>query len=172
MGTIQYSLNNTCNDIFSNRSIHLNTNIKSLPNHNSNLYNGNLYNGNLYNGNLNNSNLYNGNLKSGNGNLKNGNLKNGNLKNGNLKNGNDNLYNKFDNHCIETYGKRTCVLFYTNNEKIQIRLLDSYTYKYFEDTEMYIIIPELLEKLYTVVVVDKIKKTNSYEITAIHIPNR
>ena len=157
MGTIQYSLNNTCNDIFSNRSIHLNTNIKSLPNHNSNLYNGNLYNGNL-----NNSNLYNGNLKSG----------NGNLKNGNLKNGNDNLYNKFDNHCIETYGKRTCVLFYTNNEKIQIRLLDSYTYKYFEDTEMYIIIPELLEKLYTVVVVDKIKKTNSYEITAIHIPNR
>ena len=152
MGTIQYSLNNTCNDIFSNRSIHLNTNIKSLPNHNSNLYNGNLKSGNL---------------KSGNGNLK-----NGNLKNGNLKNGNDNLYNKFDNHCIETYGKKTCVLFYTNNEKIQIRLLDSYTYKYFEDTEMYIIIPELLEKLYTVVVVDKIKKTNSYEITAIHIPNR
>jgi len=164
MGTIQYSLNNTCNDIFSNRSIHLNTNIKSLPNHNSNLYNGNLKSGNLKSGN---GNLKSGNLKSGNGNLK-----NGNLKNGNLKNGNDNLYNKFDNHCIETYGKKTCVLFYTNNEKIQIRLLDSYTYKYFEDTEMYIIIPELLEKLYTVVVVDKIKKTNSYEITAIHIPNR
>jgi hypothetical protein len=84
----------------------------------------------------------------------------------------DNVYNKFDNHCVEVYGKRTCVLFYTNNEKIQIRLLDNRVYKYFDDTEIYIKIPELLEKLYTVVVVDKIKKTNSYEITAIHIPNK
>ena len=109
METIQYSLNNNYNDIFSNRSILLNKN---------------------------------------------------------------NLYNKFDNHCVEVYGKRTCVLFYTNNEKIQIRLLDNRVYKYFDDIEIYIKIPELLEKLYTVVVVDKIKKTNSYEITAIHIPNK
>ena len=87
METIQYSLNNNYNDIFSNRSILLNKNSKF-----------------------------------------------------------DNLYNKFDNHCVEVYGKRTCVLFYTNNEKIQIRLLDNRVYKYFADTEIYIKIPELLEK--------------------------
>ena len=156
MGTIRYSLNNTYNDIFSNRSILLNENIKlkSLSS-NNNLFtnNGNLNNGNLNNGNLNNGNLY-----------------KGNLNNGHLNNGN--LYNIFDDHCIETYGNKTCILLYTNNEKIQIRLLDSHIYKYFKDIEMYTKIPELLEKLYTVVVVDKIKKTNSYEITAIHIPNK
>jgi hypothetical protein len=118
METIQYSLNNNYNNIFSNRSILLNKNSKKE------------------------SLSY------------------------------DNVYNKFDNHCVEVYGKRTCVLFYTNNERIQIRLLDNRVYKYFNDSEIYIKIPELLEKLYTVVVVDKIKKTNSYEITAIHIPNK
>ena len=146
METIQYSLNNNYNDIFSNRSIRLNKNSKR-----DSLYNDN----NVFTNNNNNNNY---------------NLNNGDLNNYNLNNGN--LYNKFDEHCVEVYGKKTCILFYTNNEKIQIRLLDNRIYKYFEDTEMYTKIPELLERLYTVVVVDKIKKTNSYEITAIHIPNK
>ena len=171
METIQYSLNNNYNDIFSNRSIRLNKNSKQESLYNDNnvfTNNNNNYNNNLNNGDLNNGDLNNYNLN--NGDLNNYNLNNGDLNNYNLNNGN--LYNKFDEHCVEVYGKKTCILFYTNNERIQIRLLDNRVYKYFEDIEMYIKIPELLERLYTVVVVDKIKKTNSYEITAIHIPNK
>lgn len=78
----------------------------------------------------------------------------------------------FDKHCIETYGEKTCILFELDDDNIEIRLLDNiYQLKYTTKNKLYIIIPSLLEKLYTVVLVQIIKKTNTKEIVAIHFPS-
>ena len=41
----------------------------------------------------------------------------------------------------------------------------------FKRNKLYIVIPSLLEKLYTVVLVQIIQKTNAKEIVAIHFPS-
>ena len=79
----------------------------------------------------------------------------------------------FDQDCIETYGKKTCILFDLDDDNIEIRLLDNiYQLKYTRKNKLYNIIPSLLEKLYTVVLVEKIQKTNTKEIVAIHFPSK
>ena len=79
--------------------------------------------------------------------------------------------NFFDKHCIDTYGKKTCILFELENDDIEIRLLDNiYQLRYTKKNNLYIIIPSLLEKLYTVILVEQISKTNTKEIVAIHSP--
>jgi hypothetical protein len=79
----------------------------------------------------------------------------------------------FDKHCIETYGEKTCILFELDDDNIEIRLLDNiYQLKYTRQNKLYIIIPSLLEKLYTVVLVQMIHKTNTKEIVAIHFPSK
>jgi hypothetical protein len=81
--------------------------------------------------------------------------------------------NIFDKHCIETYGEKTCILFELDDDNIEIRLLDNlYQLKYTRRNKLYIIIPTLLEKLYTVVLVQIIQKTNTKEIVAIHFPSK
>lgn len=80
------------------------------------------------------------------------------------------LNNIFDKHCLETYGNKTCILFELDNDTIEIRLLDNlYQLKYTGKNKLYIVIPSLLEKLYTVVLVQMIQNTK--EIVAIHFPS-
>ena len=87
------------------------------------------------------------------------------------------LNNIFDKHCLETYGNKTCILFELDDDTIEIRLLDKlyqlklYQLKYTGKNKLYIVIPSLLEKLYTVVLVKMIQKTNAKEIVAIHFPS-
>ena len=87
------------------------------------------------------------------------------------------LNNIFDKHCLETYGNKTCILFELDDDTIEIRLLDKlyqlklYQLKYTGKNKLYIVIPSLLEKLYTVVLVQIIQKTNAKEIVAIHFPS-
>ena len=82
------------------------------------------------------------------------------------------LNNIFDKHCLETYGNKTCILFELDNDTVEIRLLDNlYQLKYTGKNKLYIVIPSLLEKLYTVVLVQMIQKTNAKEIVAIHFPS-
>ena len=87
------------------------------------------------------------------------------------------LNNIFDKHCLETYGNKTCILFELDDDTIEIRLLDKlyqlklYQLKYTGKNKLYIVIPSLLEKLYTVVLVQMIQKTNAKEIVAIHFPS-
>ena len=82
------------------------------------------------------------------------------------------LNNIFDKHCLETYGNKTCILFELDNDTIEIRLLDNlYQLKYTGKNKLYIVIPSLLEKLYTVVLVQMIQKSNAKEIVAIHFPS-
>lgn len=89
------------------------------------------------------------------------------------KNNNHNKNDIFDKDCIETYGKKTCILFDLEDDNIEIRLLDNiYQIKYTRKNKLYNIIPSLLEKLYTVVLVEKIHKTNTKEIVAIHFPSK
>lgn len=80
------------------------------------------------------------------------------------------LNNIFDKHCLETYGNKTCILFELDDDTIEIRLLDNlYQLKYTGKNKLYIVIPSLLEKLYTVVLVQMIQ--NAKEIVAIHFPS-
>jgi hypothetical protein len=87
------------------------------------------------------------------------------------------LNNIFDKHCLETYGNKTCILFELDDDTIEIRLLDKlyqlklYQLKYTGKNKLYIVIPSLLEKLYTVALVKMIQKTNAKEIVAIHFPS-
>ena len=82
------------------------------------------------------------------------------------------LNNIFDKHCLETYGNKTCILFELDNDTVEIRLLDNNAKNtYTGKNKLYIVIPSLLEKLYTVVLVQIIQKTNAKEIVAIHFPS-
>jgi hypothetical protein len=81
------------------------------------------------------------------------------------------LNNIFDKHCLETYGNKTCILFELDDGTIEIRLLDNKPNTYTRKNKLYIVIPSLLEKLYTVVLVQMIQKTNAKEIVAIHFPS-
>lgn len=81
------------------------------------------------------------------------------------------LNNTFDKHCLETYGNKTCILFELDDGTIEIRLLDNKPNTYIRKNKLYIVIPSLLEKLYTVVLVQTIQKTNAKEIVAIHFPS-
>ena len=75
----------------------------------------------------------------------------------------------FDKPCLDIYGNRTCILFEISKDMFQLRFLDNNKNKMINKTEFYIQIPTLLEKLYTVIVVENIENLNM-EIVAIHSP--
>ena len=75
----------------------------------------------------------------------------------------------FDKPCLDIYGNRTCILFEISKDVFQLRFLDKNRNKMVNRTEFYIQIPTLVEKLYTVIVVEKIENLNM-EIVAIHSP--
>lgn len=75
----------------------------------------------------------------------------------------------FDKPCLDIYGNRTCILFEISKDIFQLRFLDKTTNKTVNRNEFYIQIPTLVEKLYTVIVVEKIE-TSNMEIVAIHSP--
>lgn len=84
----------------------------------------------------------------------------------------------FDKHCIELYGDRTCILFHIDLLNIEVRLLDHIRYnkdkgiRYINKNSLYNEIPNFLKNNYTVVLVEYLLSTNTYEITTIHLPPR
>lgn len=77
--------------------------------------------------------------------------------------------NVFDNHCLEIYGKRTCILFQLSEDTYQARFLNKSIKKIINKKSFYMIIPTLVEDAYTVVIVDSID--DQKEIIAIHSPS-
>lgn len=75
----------------------------------------------------------------------------------------------FDKYCLELYGKRTCILIQLDNEKYEARFLDKINKKNIDRKSFYVLIPSLVEKSYTVVIIDKIN--TGKEIVAIHSPS-
>jgi hypothetical protein len=75
----------------------------------------------------------------------------------------------FDTHCLEIYGKRTCILFQLSEDTYQARFLNKSTKKIINKKSFYMIIPSLVEDAYTVVIVDDIDYKK--EIVAIHSPS-
>lgn len=78
---------------------------------------------------------------------------------------------EFDIGCVNSYGKKTCTFFPLDRETVEIKFLDTLSYRYVKRTVMYTMIPELLDQSYTVVILVRIKKTGKKEITAIHTPS-
>lgn len=82
----------------------------------------------------------------------------------------------FDKYCIELYGEKTCILFYIDQNSIEVRLLDkirynkNYPVRYIDKNFLYNEIPNLLKNNYTVVLVEYILNSNTTEITSIHLP--
>lgn len=82
----------------------------------------------------------------------------------------------FDKHCIELYGDKSCILFHIDLLNIEVRLLDYIRYnkfggiKYINKSCLYNEIPNLLKNNYTVILVEHLLTTNTYEITTIHLP--
>lgn len=75
----------------------------------------------------------------------------------------------YDEECIQRYGIKTCLVAEIGNDIYELRLLDDYTfYETINRSNLYYIIPEMLKKHYTVIMVQKIKE--SLEITAVHLP--
>jgi hypothetical protein len=79
--------------------------------------------------------------------------------------------NNFDKHCIDTYGRKCCLLYYIDKENIEVRLLDRlFNPAYIiQKNNLYKVIPDYLSKKYTVVVVEMIESTGKNDITSIHI---
>jgi hypothetical protein len=77
----------------------------------------------------------------------------------------------FDSSILDLYGNKTCTFFPIDKENIEVKFLDSVTYDYIRKDQMYTLIPKLLQKAYTVIILIKIRKTGKKEITAIHTPH-
>ena len=75
----------------------------------------------------------------------------------------------FDKPCLDIYGNHTCIFFEISKDIFQLRFLDNNKNKIVNRHEFYIQIPSLLEKSYTVIVVENIEDLNM-EIVAIHSP--
>lgn len=75
----------------------------------------------------------------------------------------------FDKHCLEIYGKRTCILFQLSEDTYQARFLNKLTKRIINKKSFYMIIPSLVEDTYTVIIVDNIDYKK--EIVAIHSPS-
>lgn len=78
---------------------------------------------------------------------------------------------EFDTNCVKSYGEKTCTFYPLDRENIEIKFLDTLSCRYVKRNEMYIMIPELLELSYTVIILVRVKKTGKKEITAIHTPS-
>jgi hypothetical protein len=75
----------------------------------------------------------------------------------------------FDKPCLDIYGNRTCIFFEISKDIFQLRFLNNNKNRIVNRKEFYIQIPSLLEKSYTVIVVENIEDLNM-EIVAIHSP--
>jgi hypothetical protein len=78
--------------------------------------------------------------------------------------------NIFDKYCLDIYGEKTCIFFEIALDLFQIRFLDkkNSTYSNINRSQFYVNIPKLVEKTYTVIIVENIPFTNTKEIVAIH----
>jgi hypothetical protein len=78
--------------------------------------------------------------------------------------------NSFDAECIQRYGSQTCILYQTNDaQTYKLRQLDNVgSDRIVDKTMFYELIPELLEKRYTVVVAELV--VDSHCVMATHRP--
>jgi hypothetical protein len=80
--------------------------------------------------------------------------------------------NIFDEYCLNIYGAKTCIFFEIASNLFQVRFLDknktNSIYNNIKRSRFYIDIPNLVEKTYTVIIVENIPFTNTKEIVAIH----
>jgi hypothetical protein len=76
----------------------------------------------------------------------------------------------FDEHCLEIYGKKTCILIEIGNKTFQQRFLNKDYKKIITKQQFSTEIPSLIEKSYTVVIVEEIEDEGIREIVAIHSP--
>lgn len=74
----------------------------------------------------------------------------------------------YDDECIERYGKKTCILSQIKDDTFELRLMDYNKQDIIYRQNIYSIIPEMLKKHYTVILIENFKE--SPEITAIHMP--
>jgi hypothetical protein len=85
---------------------------------------------------------------------------------------NEDSNNIFDEYCLNIYGKKTCIFFEIASDVFQVRFLDknktNSTYNNIKRSQFYVDIPTLVEKSYTVIIVENIPFTNTKEIVAIH----
>lgn len=82
---------------------------------------------------------------------------------------------EFDMECRQRYGEKTCILYQLDkSQTYQVRVLDTcdvddsplhYTV---EKSSFYVLIPRMLVKKYTVVIVDQVDRMK--EVTAVHLP--
>lgn len=70
----------------------------------------------------------------------------------------------------EIYGNHTCILFETTKNNFIARFLDTNIKKDVHKDKFYSVIPALLQKFYTIIIIENIEKTNKKEIVAIHSP--
>jgi hypothetical protein len=76
----------------------------------------------------------------------------------------------FDEHCLEIYGNKTCIFIQIDNNTFQQRFLNSKPKQNVKRLNFCTEIPALIEKSYTVVVVEEIEDEGIREIVAIHSP--
>jgi len=77
----------------------------------------------------------------------------------------------FDEHCLEIYGKKTCILIEIGKDTFQRRFLNNDLKNNITRHQFSTEIPELIEKLYTVIIVEEIEDEGIREIVAIHSPS-
>lgn len=70
---------------------------------------------------------------------------------------------------LDNYGSRTCIFIEIKRDFFEINFLDTNTTKFINKNKFYMEIPLLLEKLYTVIVIEQINDSKR-EIVAIHSP--
>lgn len=75
----------------------------------------------------------------------------------------------YDDECVQRYGIKTCIVAESEGELYELRYLDNINYKeMINKSNLYYIIPEMLKKHYTVILIQKIN--GFLEIIAVHLP--
>ena len=73
---------------------------------------------------------------------------------------------KHDINCKQMYGNRTCILYQIKDDYFKIRYLDKNSHENIYRSVFYKYIPEMINKNYTVVIIEK------EEITTVHHPTQ
>ncbi len=78
----------------------------------------------------------------------------------------------FDEECYRRYGSKTCMLYQISVENFELQSLDyGLESRVVRKSEFYELIPRLIEKKYTVVIVEqKTVLSKTKEITTVHFP--
>lgn len=87
----------------------------------------------------------------------------------------DETFTEIESNCLSLYGKKTCILRQIsendNEKKYVISWLDRDGVRgKASSSDFYALVPYLLSLRYTVVIVERVAKTNQIDIKAVHFP--